>query len=129
MMKLALIAAGIAAGLYALTRPTKKKLPDQWRPKKPGPKKVAEPIKPPEEWRQVFEDNLVDAVATCAARELPPDYDQAVVYVKSCTMDLIFPQYAWPPRPKDNLWKKNLWNDEGLHGAVRSALQADVPGP
>ncbi len=129
MIKLVLLAAGIAAGIYALTRPTKKKLPDQWQPKKPGPKKVAEPPTAPSDYREIFEDNLVDAVATCAARELPPDYDQAVVYVKSCAMDLIFPQYAWPPRPKDNMWKKNLWHDDGLRSAVTAALQADVPEP
>ncbi len=68
-------------------------------------------------------------MSTCASRELPPTYDEAYSYIKSCTMDLIFPQYAWPPRLKDNLWKKNLWNDPALHGAIRSILQADVPGP
>ncbi len=126
-----LLAAAVAAGIYALTRPTTKKgRPDVTLPKKPEPPptKVREPTAP-EGYRGIFEDGLVDAVATCASRELPSTYDEAFSYVKSCAMDLIFPQYTWPPRPTDSGWKKNLWNDDGLRGAVVASLQADVPGP
>ncbi len=128
-----LLAAAVAAGIYALTRPKKKGRPDVTRPTKPGappPTKVREPPKPPEGWRETFRDGLVDAVATCGARELPDDYDQAVLYLKSCSMDLIFPQYSWPPQPRDAQWKRNAWFDPLLHSTVEAALRTlDVPGP
>jgi len=125
-----LLAAAVAAGIYALTRPTTKKgRPDLWHPEKPPPLKVKEPPRPPEGWRATLDDGMVDAVATCASRALPPTYDEAVVFVKACALDLLFPQYYWPPRPKDSQWKHNAWHDDGIRGAVEAALQADVPGP
>ncbi len=138
MMKFFLIAAGLAAGLYILS-PKKKERPGAVRPPKPGlpkpslfkppPAQVKEPTLAPEGWREIFEDGLVDAVATCAARELPDDYDAAYAYIKSCTMDLIFPHYLWPP-VGGGQWKMKLWTEPSLHSAVEASLRTPgIPGP
>ncbi len=147
-VKLALIAAGAATGLYLLTRPEKKPPPegfaepnDVWRPpptkvKKPWAKikrpleKLVEPPTPPEGYREIFEDGLPEAVATCGARELPDNYDAALLYLKSCAMDLLFPAWSWPPREGDRQWKRNLWFDPLLHSTADAALQTpNIPWP
>lgn len=131
MMKLLLLAAAAGAGIYALTRPKKGAPPRARRPyiPRPGPKKLGEPPRAPEGWGETLREGLADAVATCAARELPGEYTDAVRVVRTCALDLLFPAYAWPPRAGDRQWKWNAWTDDALAGAIRAALQADVPGP